>query len=154
MPHLDAWWEQATFALRATFINLIQDIDASLPVLLLATSDTPLSQLPAEIQSLFSGGLGDGVTVELNSPTNSERRSFFEKFVEDASKRIVEQQHPTKRYPELPKAPDVIKPVEIDITAKKQQNAYYLRELRIFLRDCIHTLHRERRYALFFKPVV
>ena len=49
MPHLDQWWSSSSDSLRATFTTLLQDIDPSTPLLLLATSDIPYNDLDEEV---------------------------------------------------------------------------------------------------------
>jgi len=49
IPHIHLWWEAAGIALKATFKTLLQNIQTSAPVLLLATSDVCNAALPEEV---------------------------------------------------------------------------------------------------------
>lgn len=42
LPHLQLWWASAPASLRATLWMLLADLPPDLPLLLLATADTPL----------------------------------------------------------------------------------------------------------------
>ena len=133
--------------------NVLHDIECNTPVLLLATSDTPLADLPAELQNLF----GTENTFEITQPDEVSRRNYFQSVVEDM--KAVKNKNNVlfhEKYPPLPKAPAVsAKPLtEDEQKSKTAEEEGCLRELRIFLRDCISKLYKERKYHIFFKPVV
>ena len=50
MPHIGKWWEVLNDTLRATFETLLEDLQSTAPMLLLATSDVPLLALPEEVR--------------------------------------------------------------------------------------------------------
>lgn len=54
LEHIDKWWETASDVLKSTFITTFQDMDPTLPVLLLATSDVPMHELEPELQKFFN----------------------------------------------------------------------------------------------------
>jgi hypothetical protein len=74
LPHIDSWWKSAEQSLRTTLINMIQDVDPSLPLLLLAISDVPHSELPRDLVSLFSD------TFELLPPDEVSLNSVLYEF--------------------------------------------------------------------------
>ena len=49
LPHLSEWWHVITEAVRASFVSLFNDLDPSIPVLLLATSDVEYKRLSAQV---------------------------------------------------------------------------------------------------------
>ena len=49
LPHVSRWWDVATEACRATFLSLIEDVESSAPILLVATSETPLYLLNDQV---------------------------------------------------------------------------------------------------------
>lgn len=55
MPNIDTFWLTVSVSLQRTFLTLLLSLPATTEVLLLATSERPLLQLPEELQSLFSG---------------------------------------------------------------------------------------------------
>ncbi len=54
MPHLGEWWDVVSDTVRCTFASLLRDLNASLPLLLLATSDTPHAHLPTEVRTVIA----------------------------------------------------------------------------------------------------
>lgn len=56
LPHLQLWWETAPASLKATLTMLLADLPQDLPLLLLATADSPADELEAEALKLFSSG--------------------------------------------------------------------------------------------------
>jgi len=49
LPHLSEWWHVITEAVRASFISMFNDLDPSVPVLLLATSDIEHKRLYPQV---------------------------------------------------------------------------------------------------------
>ena len=56
LPHIDSLWETTTQTLKATFLSLVNDLPAGLPLLLLATCNLPFSEIPQDLSALFSRG--------------------------------------------------------------------------------------------------
>ena len=50
LPHIADWWDIIGDSVRSTLLSLLQDLDASLPLLLIATSETPSINLPSEVK--------------------------------------------------------------------------------------------------------
>lgn len=151
LPHLCQWWDTLGEAVRATFVTLLQDLEPLTPVLWLATADVPFEQLPPEVQRLF----GPSEVLELTAPTAAERRLFFAPVFAKAAS-VPGTRRPTPaQMPPLPPAPPPeprkLTPAELD--RLRQQEDATLRELRLFLRDVLTKLQRDRRYAMFAKPV-
>ncbi|XP_029837885.2 ATPase family AAA domain-containing protein 2 isoform X1 [Ixodes scapularis] len=151
LPHLCQWWDTLGEAVRATFVTLLQDLEPLTPVLWLATADVPFEQLPPEVQRLF----GPSEVLELSAPTAAERRLFFAPVFAKAAS-VPGTRRPTPaQMPPLPPAPPPelrkLTPAELD--RLRQQEDATLRELRLFLRDILTKLQRDRRYAMFAKPV-
>ena len=62
--------------------NLIHDMPMNLPLLVIATAERELSQVPEEVQELFiGGGAGDEAAVCLSQPSDARLRQFFTQFV-------------------------------------------------------------------------
>ena len=49
VPYIAEWWQVITEAVRASFVSVFNDVDPSVPILLLATSDTDYKRLPAPV---------------------------------------------------------------------------------------------------------
>ncbi|XP_059178110.1 ATPase family AAA domain-containing protein 2-like isoform X3 [Physella acuta] len=76
IPYVDQWWGVMAETLRATLLTLIQDLNPSLPLLLLATSEQPYYTLDTVLQSLFCEASGE--VVEMRDANLEERRAFFQ----------------------------------------------------------------------------
>ncbi|NXI38718.1 ATAD2 protein, partial [Galbula dea] len=78
IPHIHLWWEAAGATLKATFITLLQNIPIFAPILLLATSDVCLADLPKEVTELF---INTDEVFKIQLPSKDERTSFFEDLI-------------------------------------------------------------------------
>ena len=54
LPHIDAWFSAMSDITCATFLTLLNDTPADLPILLLSTAETNWYNLPEKIQDIFS----------------------------------------------------------------------------------------------------
>ncbi|NXC56331.1 ATAD2 protein, partial [Aleadryas rufinucha] len=79
VPQIPLWWETVGPTLRSVFITLLQSIPRFTPVLLLATSNVQLRELPEEIKTLFNNEYEE--VFKIPRPTCAERRHFFEDLV-------------------------------------------------------------------------
>ncbi|NWT50015.1 ATAD2 protein, partial [Erythrocercus mccallii] len=79
VPQIPSWWETVGPTLRSVFTTLLQSIPRFTPVLLLATSNVQLRDLPEEIKALFNNEYEE--VFRIPRPTCAERRRFFEDLV-------------------------------------------------------------------------
>ncbi|NXW68155.1 ATAD2 protein, partial [Hirundo rustica] len=79
VPQIPLWWETVGPTLRSVFTTLLQSIPRFSPVLLLATSNVQLRDLPEEIKALFNNEYEE--VFRIPRPTCAERRHFFEDLV-------------------------------------------------------------------------
>ncbi|NXN88443.1 ATAD2 protein, partial [Bombycilla garrulus] len=79
VPQIPSWWETVGPTLRSVFTTLLQSIPRFTPVLLLATSNVQLRDLPEEIKELFNNEYEE--VFRIPRPTCAERRLFFEDLV-------------------------------------------------------------------------
>ncbi|NXH41577.1 ATAD2 protein, partial [Dicaeum eximium] len=79
VPQIPSWWETVGTTLRSVFMALLQSIPRFTPVLLLATSNVQLRDLPEEIKALFNNEYEE--VFRIPRPTCAERRRFFEDLV-------------------------------------------------------------------------
>ncbi|NXV02335.1 ATAD2 protein, partial [Cettia cetti] len=79
VPQIPSWWETVGPTLRSVFTTLLQSIPRFTPVLLLATSNVQLRDLPEEINALFNNEYEE--VFRIPRPTCAERRRFFEDLV-------------------------------------------------------------------------
>ncbi|NWW41498.1 ATAD2 protein, partial [Panurus biarmicus] len=79
VPQIPSWWETVGPTLRSVFTTLLQSIPRFTPVLLLATSNVQLRDLPEEIKALFNNEYEE--VFRIPRPTVAERRHFFEDLI-------------------------------------------------------------------------
>ncbi|KAG9066437.1 ATPase AAA domain-containing protein 2B [Linnemannia hyalina] len=158
IPHIDVWWTVMSDAVKATFSNLLEDLNPEDRILFLATSETPLKDLPVTVRRWFVSSVKG--RVELSKPDRSSREAFFETLVVDLARPPTDFQlqsstpttttiEPLKKAP--PPQPRV--PTTEEKKLLKEHDQYVLRELRISLRSIVEELFKERRFKPFFRPV-
>jgi len=95
----------------------------------------------------------------VEQPTEMEIRAFFSSLFEDAQRPMAHRQYrrrnPLPVLDPVPFAPSYHEESKEEEERKRveRENQQSLRELRIFLRDCLQFLYKERRFLIFFKPV-
>ncbi|KAF9087416.1 ATPase AAA domain-containing protein 2B [Mortierella sp. AD031] len=159
IPHIDVWWTVMSDAVKATFSNLLEDLNPEDRILFLATSETPLADLPIAVRRWFVSNVKG--RVELSKPGRPSREAFFETLIVDlarsptdfkvksASSEGAKQMETLKKAP--PPQPRV--PTAEEKKLLKEHDQYVLRELRISLRSIVEELFKERRFKPFFRPV-
>ena len=75
IPNLISWSFSVSETVRATIKGLLDGLDPSDPILLLAIVDGPLSELPADVRSWF--GFVKGNRVTMKKSTADQRDLFF-----------------------------------------------------------------------------
>ncbi|XP_039941554.1 ATPase family AAA domain-containing protein 2-like [Hirundo rustica] len=155
VPQIPSWWETVGPTLRSVFTTLLQSIPRFSPVLLLATSNVQLRDLPEEIKALFNNEYEE--VFRIPRPTCAERRLFFEDLVMKQAAQPPALKNNTTCQPleVLPVAPPP-KPrklTEEEIRQVEEQEEDTLRELRIYLRDVAQRLFIDKRFKAFTKPV-
>ncbi|KAF9569579.1 ATPase AAA domain-containing protein 2B [Mortierella alpina] len=156
IPHIDAWWSVVSEAVKATFSNLLDDLNPEDGILFLATSETPLEALPISIRRWFLSSPKS--RIGMSRPSASSRARFFEPLLSDLTRpptdfkiRKVEpaQLEQLKKAP--PPQPRV--PTTEEKKLLREHDEYVLRELRISLRTVVDELFKERKFKPFFRPV-
>ncbi|BFZ16692.1 hypothetical protein BsWGS_19730 [Bradybaena similaris] len=153
MPHINQWWDVMGETLQAALLTLIQNLDPSLPLLLLATSEQPYDMLDPALQSLFTSN----EVVKMTDPSMEERKTFFQDLLlKQAIRPPPQKKQVAQRMLEvLPKAPPP-KPRELteeELSLLLEKEELTLMELRIFLRDVLNKLGNDKKFSIFAKPV-
>ena len=151
LPHLQLWWEAAHNNLRVTLWMLLEDIPPDLPLFLLATADVSQDDIDPSALDLF----GENVH-ELQSPSESDRRLFFER-IRDAMVTKPSKVLKKKRvFEELPLAPlpEPKAPTEYERRLQAASEEASVRSLRMFLRDkVLLKALNDRKWSPFVKPL-
>ncbi|XP_076249448.1 uncharacterized protein LOC143188854 isoform X2 [Calliopsis andreniformis] len=151
---IDQWWPLVPETVKAVFLCRIAALDPSLPILILATSDTTYQDLPTQLRSLFTELRGE--VYSMKTPMAEQRSKFFRPiFMVQSLKPPKIKDDKVEVLEELPLAPD---PMPKKLTEEEKKLLYEkeevsLRELRIFLREICAKLARNRQFFMFTKPV-
>uniref|UniRef100_A0A8C5A983 ATPase family AAA domain containing 2B n=1 Tax=Gadus morhua TaxID=8049 RepID=A0A8C5A983_GADMO len=158
MPHISEWWEAVSETVKSTFLTLLHDVPSFSPILILATIESPYSQLSEEVKCLFQRAFGEVVT--LSPPGEEERKNFFSDLLLVQAVRPPPQPRATGKRTcvgaeVLPVAeapgPRALSAEEQRRLAEQEENTQ--RELRLFLRDVTKRLATDKRFSIFSKPV-
>lgn len=155
LPHLQLWWESASESLKTTFVIALKDVPPDLPLLMLATAEKPLNDLPQEVAEFF------GETIELSAPPEEARRQMFGPLLDRAqeiprlSSSAARLRRKKRRTEVLPKAPPPPpKPPSAEENMQKVLTEdRFIRRLRMEMRAFVENLLRDRRYKAFWNPV-
>ncbi|XP_057323470.1 ATPase family AAA domain-containing protein 2-like isoform X3 [Microplitis mediator] len=151
---IDQWWQLLPETVKAVFMCRITTLDPCLPVLILATSDVPYSDLVPQLKNLFSRSRGEVYTIK--NPSVEQRLEFFKSlFMEKCFQPPIIIDDKVEKLEELPVA---LEPIPKKLTEDEKRMLYEkeevsLRELRIFLREICAKLARNRQFFMFTKPV-
>ena len=152
LPYLDRWFEVSSDSVKATFLTLLEDLNPSTPVFLLATTHTPVHLLDPSASNLFSTYRGEVFTV--SNPSKEERQDYFKPLFYT---QMVKHKKPVKKaapepLPVVPVAP-VRQLSEKELQRLVEIEEATLTELRIFLRQICAKLARNRQFCIFSQPV-
>ncbi|KAE9552010.1 hypothetical protein FO519_004773 [Halicephalobus sp. NKZ332] len=119
-------------------------------LLMIATVRQPLNKCSDDIRNLF----GKVNSIEINPPAKEQREIYFRQLIEKA---LVEPfRFNPENYPELPKASmksSIRKLNSQELKTLEDTYAAALRHFRIFLREMLGRLIRDRRFNIFNLPV-
>ncbi|CAN8073518.1 unnamed protein product [Agarophyton chilense] len=155
LPHMQLWWESASESLRTTLIIALKDIPSDLPMLVLATAEKPLQDIPQELTELFAE------VVELGAPSEKHRRELFLPIMRqavarpkrsDRAAKLRKRERATEVLPKAPPLPPKPRTIE-ENTQKLRLEDRYIRALRMEMRGFVERLLRDRRFKAFWNPV-
>ncbi|BGP21552.1 AAA family ATPase [Rhodotorula toruloides] len=151
IPSLVTWCASVGETVRSTIKGLLDGLDPSDPILLLAVVDGHFSEVPADVRSWF--GFVKGNRVIIGKPSTDQRRAFFEDV-------IAGIQRPPNEYPDgvprrkrvfekLPLAPPPPPraPTAAEITQQQQNDLRLLEYLKWRLGPVLSEL--KKRYKRF-----
>ncbi|SCZ90409.1 BZ3500_MvSof-1268-A1-R1_Chr1-3g01971 [Microbotryum saponariae] len=153
IPNLITWCESVSDAVKSTIKGLLEGLDPSDPILLLAIVDGKLDELPSDVRSWF--GFVKNNRVVLGKPSSAQRRTFFNDVIDGVRR-------PPNEFPdvmprrkrilaELPIAPPppprepTAAEVEAQTAADKQLMDYLIWRLTPILSDLKKTFRRFAR---------
>ncbi|XP_076804906.1 ATPase family AAA domain-containing protein 2-like isoform X1 [Clavelina lepadiformis] len=155
LPNATMWWESASATIHYIFESLLRTLPAHTSVLLIATTDCVYKEIPLSLSKFFNKRLKEVYTMR--TPTVEERTAFFAPiFLQFAVKPPVYKLKKKMRSMEiLEKAPSEPPPKLSgkELARLEQEEETTMRNLRLFLRDVLTRLARDRRFKVFLKPV-
>ncbi|CAD5227553.1 unnamed protein product [Bursaphelenchus xylophilus] len=152
LSDIDVLESQLPASLWDMLVTSIERFDGFTPLLLLATSKTAYEECAESIKSLFKQR--NALKIEL--PSTESRKEYFEQLVQDAfeePKNFDPELHPAP--PKVDQIPTSSAPRLTEPELKSLEKTYdqMQRQLRIFLRDILARLIRDRRFHVFHLPV-
>ncbi|KAI1287653.1 ATPase family AAA domain-containing protein 2B [Halotydeus destructor] len=156
IPHIDSFWEILSDTLKVSFVSLLDDLEPSTPLLVLATSEGTVEDLPTELQGVFSRHCCTLKTLFMSLPSRAERETFFEQLFKSYAFKDAEVQKPVELCNEV--LPEVVvkdnrKLSDAELKRLKKKEEQALRQLRLFLGEIIIKIMRDRRFQDFLQPV-
>lgn len=143
IPDIDEWWNKSTDLMKSSLITMMNDIPSTVQVLILASSNINIKELPTEIQNLFANN-----EYEVKLPELYSKEKMFHNLKEEIMK-IPRENKPIQTLPKLSKAPKKIAE-NVNKLQKKKDEALLL-ELRIQLRDLVNRVLKNKEYEVFVK---
>ena len=83
IPNIDSWWSVATNSLKLVLVNLLNDLDPSVPILLFSNCISSFNEIDPTLQNVFTS------SHELREPKEKERKGFFHKLLDIIKEPIV-----------------------------------------------------------------
>eukprot|EP01103_Thecamoeba_quadrilineata_P006104 TRINITY_DN1582_c0_g1_i1.p1 TRINITY_DN1582_c0_g1~~TRINITY_DN1582_c0_g1_i1.p1 ORF type:complete len:798 (+),score=181.37 TRINITY_DN1582_c0_g1_i1:891-3284(+) len=154
VPRISEWWMTAGDVLRHSLMSLLQDLDPTLPLMLLVTLETIPNDadLPHDLRAL----LQSCVFFELTPPSSDEVKMFFENLVKDVCEPKVMVRKKTTKLERLALAPPLslaplLTPEQLKVRDEEEEHT--LRQFRIILRQIVNHLIKDRQFRVFLHPV-
>lgn len=165
LPHADKWWANADDLLKQTLLDLLSDMDPTLPLFFLATCDSKSLMDNAEegLTSLF----GHHQVVMLEAPSKEQMTEFWLQLkdqVQVCSSRVLLLifQLPIPRV----RRRDQLRPLPVargqepvidgitrtEADKLRDHDEYCERKMREVIRNILFSLSKNPRYKIFFNP--
>ena len=155
LPVINRWWPIISESVKAAFLTQLSELDPELPILLLVTEDAgSLDDCPDDLRSLFDEN--DGEVYEIKEFSDEERRKFFRSILlvrcaRPPLVRRVRKENLEALTVAPPPPPRELSEKEKERLEKREEAT--LRELRIFLREILSKMARNKLFYMFTRPV-
>lgn len=163
IPHLELWWETASASLIACLHVTLRDIPASLPLLVLGTTDVPVMNVPEDFRRHFPDLLC------LEPPEQEARAAHFEPLLAAAAAvppSAGRRQRRRARGPPPP-LPLAVEPPPLPavsaaaaaaaataaVQARRRDDEAALRVLRMEMRTLLERLLSDKKLKPYWRPV-
>ena len=153
LQQVNRWWSAVSDTVRSSFLTQLSELDAELPILLLVTCDCELENIPEDFCDYFHQE--DGEIFETRSFTEEERQKFFRPLLLQKCLKSPILKKLKNKLEVLPLAPAPpprqLSEKEKELLERKEEAT--LRELRIFLREILAKMARNKLFYMFTRPV-
>ncbi|CAD5221527.1 unnamed protein product [Bursaphelenchus okinawaensis] len=151
LPDIDCLQQQISASLWDMIVTSLQRFDDFTPLLIIATSKTAYNECDDTIKEIFK----KRNSFEITLPTKTTRQEYFKKIMEEATEEpkrfdFTSCPEPKPAVQENYTAPKL---TEAELKALEKSYEIMQRQLRIFLRDILAKLIRDRRFNVFNLPV-
>ncbi|WKY08354.1 hypothetical protein Q1695_007686 [Nippostrongylus brasiliensis] len=152
LPSIDQWYTVVPPSVTHMLATALESMHGFTSILFLASCDCAYDSCCSEIKNLF----GPSQSVSLIPPKEQNRRLYFEHIVQSA--RVPPKIFDPTLYAEPEKAESQDAEVSRTLSEKEARELVkvyesQLRRLRIWARDKLSALRRDRRFTIFVKPV-
>ncbi|EGW31090.1 uncharacterized protein SPAPADRAFT_52267 [Spathaspora passalidarum NRRL Y-27907] len=162
IPNIEIWFNVVPYTARATLISLFRGLKSNERVLLLGISDCHVEELDDEIKDGFGFGKNDKSSVELKSPTQSQRENYFSIVLKTIHMRPFEfindlENRPLRKLKQLKIVKEQGKPSDVAIQKEKaKEQEYKDTKLKNILKIKLAGLMDlfKNRYKRFKKPII
>ncbi|VDO19288.1 unnamed protein product [Heligmosomoides polygyrus] len=152
LPSVDQWFTVVPPSVTHMLSTALDSLHGFTSILFLASCDCDYDSCCTEVKDLF----GPSQSVSLKPPKDQNRRHYFEHII--ASARIPPKVFDPSLYKEPEKADsdEAVVPRQLNEKEARELVKVYesqLRRFRIWARDKLSALRRDRRFTIFVKPV-
>ncbi|KAL6737449.1 hypothetical protein Aduo_011091 [Ancylostoma duodenale] len=152
LPSIDQWYEVVPPSVAHMLATALDSLHGFTSILFLASCDCAYDSCCNEVKDLF----GPSQCLSLRPPKEQHRRRYFEHIL--ASARIPPKVFDPSLYQEPEKAADEVATTSRKLNEKEARELVkiyesQLRRFRIWARDKLSALRRDRRFTIFVKPV-
>ncbi|CAF0916368.1 unnamed protein product, partial [Didymodactylos carnosus] len=154
VPDIENLWPKLSDSVQYMFISNVRTLPSNLPILVLMSAETfSIDDLDKDLQQLIS----PKSTFSLSLPSENDRRAFFAPlFCEDmyliqTTNFLPQDQSYEELELEEPTQPLI--PDERELQRIRQREEATMCELRVFLRDILKLLARDKKFTYFSRPV-
>ena len=152
VPDIGNLWSKLSESVQYMFISNVRTLPPNLPILILIALETSVGEeIPSELSQLIS----PKSTFTLSTPTSVARRSFFASlFHEEMFSSVASIAEPVPEVLEIAESAPVSRErSEEELERVKLREEATMTELRVFLRDMLKVLLRDKRFTYFSRPI-
>jgi len=157
VPDINNLWPKLSESVQYMFISNVRTLPPNLPILILIALETDsIDEIHSDISQIVSAKS----TFHLKTPTSDDRDAFFAPLFNEESFRQATTTNPTSICEKIEETLEVLEttPATREHTAQelerlKLREEATMTELRVFLRDMLKLLLRDKRFTYFSRPI-